>query len=231
MANTTSPATDQIKGISVFKDSDIYNVYSAAMYPDLACPTRIFLEINRITRLRLLQQTKTGSSRGTNFISGQILQRIEAFEPEEWQERYTLPDAPIAVLLARIFKSAAILYGILSLSLHKPSLAAVNPDRTAQMYEFQRLSQRNSLLDLVGEGMHILTSKTPLCWPLAVAGVAFADSTAAEQKMVIEYLQRICVAPETYRGPAVLASRLQQFWLSGMSGWEDCFDRPYTVLG
>lgn len=201
------------------------------MYPDLPCPTQIFLEINRITRLRVLIQTEACSPHDAGLIAGQIYRRIGSFNPEEWNERYSLPDARKALLLARLFKSAATLYGMLSLSLYKPSIAADKVDSSAEAYDIQRISQRGYLLSLIREGMYILTSTTPLCWPLAVAGVALADGTAAEQTTVIECLQRICLAPETYRGPMVLLSRLQQFWSSGMAGWEDCFDRPYTVLG
>ncbi len=231
MANTTSPTKDQITGISTFKNSELYAVYSGAMYPDVPCPTKIFIDINRITNLRVQLQMKSCRLIDAAVLSSDIFHSIDSFAPETWQEVYPLPRTDLALLLARIYKSSATLYGIMSLSLHKRSKLTSVDDSTTEAYNLQRIRHRDYLLRLISQGMQILPSLTPLCWPLAVTGVALADGTVAEQTMVINYLYCICAVPETYRGPMLLIPRLQQFWSSGMSGWEDCFNQPCTVLG
>lgn len=231
MANTTSPANNQITSVLALKSSDILAAYSGAMYPDMPCPTQIFLEINQMTNLRVqLQKNSCGQHDGA-VMASHILQRIDSFAPETWQEPYPLPATHLALLLARIYKASAALYGILTLSLHRRSNLASTSDGSAESYNIRRIRLRDYLVKLIGEGMQTLPSLTPLCWPLAVTGVALADGTTAEQTLVINYLHVICATPETYRGPVLLIPRLQQFWLSGMSNWEDCFNQPCTVLG
>ncbi|KAG6030058.1 hypothetical protein E4U19_000658 [Claviceps sp. Clav32 group G5] len=241
MANTTSPANDQIRGFSDWTTPEIRTVYSTTMYSEMPCPTHLFLNIIQINRLRA-QAASGASYRDVIYASArEIFASVERFSPEHWTEPYIFPTNPGLNLVARIFKTAVTLYGILSLP--PPPLStdaapaldglAVHHHNAAPMvssYERSRLAFRDKLMREVCEAISTRPVKIWLSWPLAVLGVALFDGSAANKAIVEQYLMKIGVAPQTYCGPTITLMKLRVFWASGKRGWEDCFDEPCPVM-
>ncbi|KAG6032797.1 hypothetical protein E4U41_007127 [Claviceps citrina] len=247
MTNTTSPAKDQIRGFTDWTTPEICTVYSTTMYSEMPCPTHLFLNIMQINRLRW--QAATGASyRHVIYASArEIFANIERFSAENWTEPYSVPKNPAMTLVARIYKTAVTLYGILSLPPPPPppsSMAAApmldglvpqghQPPLTVSplsSYERSRLAFREKLMREVSEAMSTRPIKIYLAWPLAVLGVALCDGSESDRAAVEQYLLKIQMAPQTYCGPTTTLMKLRAFWASGKRRWEDCFNEPCPVL-
>lgn len=256
MANTTSPADDQIHGFMDWSTPEICTVYTTTMYSEMPCPTHLFLDIIRINRLRT-QATAGVSYKDVIYSHARdIFASIESFSPENWTEPYSVPEKPEMTLVANIFKTAVALYGILSLppppppppprsrSLPPPtsttgvSVPVVSDGAWPQhpkpptmlSCEKSRLAFRQKLMREVCEATENKAIKIYLAWPLAVLGAALFDGSASDRTTVEQCLLKIRVPPQTYCGPTTSLTKLRAFWTSGKRGWEDCFDEPCSVL-
>ncbi|KAG5912756.1 hypothetical protein E4U53_005177 [Claviceps sorghi] len=241
MANTTSPANDQIRGFTDWTTSEICTAYSTTMYSEMPCPTHLFLNIIQINRLRA-QAAAGASYRDVVYESARaIFDKIEKFSPDNWTEPYSIPKNPDLILVAKIFKTAVTLYGILSLPPPPLSVEAaptfdgllLQHHYEAPMvssYEKSRLAFRDKLMQEVCEAMSTGPVKVYLSWPLAVLGVGLCDGSESNRMIVEQYLMKTMVAPQTYCGPATTLMKLKAFWASGKRGWEDCFYEPTPVL-
>lgn len=238
MANTTSPAANQIRGFTDWTTAEIRTVYPTTMYSEMPCPTHLFLNIRQINQLRV-QAAGRASYRDVIWPTArEVFADIERFDPENWTEPYTVPKKPGMDIVARIFKTAVALYGMLVIpppaSTDAPSrdggLSPQCEKTTPASYEKLKMSFRMRLLRLVCTAMETRPVKLYLAWPLAVLGVALADGQATEREMVEDYLQKISRAPQTYCGPTTSLVKLRAFWASGKTQWEQCFDEPCPVL-
>ncbi|KAG5981821.1 hypothetical protein E4U54_006583 [Claviceps lovelessii] len=239
MANTTSPANDQIRGFTDWTTPEICTVYSTTMYSEMPCPTHLFLNIIQINRLRA-QAASGVSYRDVIYGSArEIFASIDRFSPENWTEPYTFPENPGLTLIARIFKTAVTLYGILSLP--PPPLSMETPSFDGLLlhhyeapivssYEKSRLAFRDKLMREVCEAMSTKPVKIYLSWPLAVLGVALCDGPESSRMIVEQYLMKLRLVPQTYCGPTTTLMMLKAFWASGKRGWEDCFYESIPVL-
>ncbi|GAB0136125.1 hypothetical protein EsDP_00004439 [Epichloe bromicola] len=243
MANTTSPADDQIHGFM-----EICTVYTTTMYSEMPCPTHLFLDIIRINRLRAQATAGVSYKDAIYSHARDIFGSIESFSPENWTEPYSVPEKPEMALVANIFKTAVALYGILSLPPPPPppppssttgaSVPVVSDGAWPQhpkpptmlSYEKSRLAFRQRLMREVCEAMETKATKISLSWPLAVLGVALFDGSASDRTTVEQYLLKKRVPPQTYCSPTTSLTKLRAFWTSGKRGWEDCFDEPCSVL-
>lgn len=233
LANTTTPANNQMTGFSDWSTTDIRTVYSTTMYSEMPCPTHLFLNIIEISRLRGLLTTLTGPYADALWPSiSEVFKNIESFSPEDWTEPYTVPKKPEMTLIARVYKQATTLYGVLSLPpppMLNYDLETSQPSKAAAYLQL-KAATRNRLFQLVTEAMETLRPNLSLCWPLAVLGVALADGEPSERTFVEKSLRKISRSPQTYYGPTMSLVKLMSFWESGKSGWEDCYNEPCSVI-
>ncbi|OAA78575.1 C6 zinc finger domain protein [Akanthomyces lecanii RCEF 1005] len=165
IANTTSPASDQILELDRFTPDELATYYSFQLYGELPCPTELFLEMLRITKLRRLAITGVSYCDAIAPALDGILMRTEAFVPEIWEEPYGVPEQPEFVLMARVFRCSIALYANLSL----PPPPAQSTPEASRSWAMRRIALREELIQLMRESLAILQSKAALSWPVAVA--------------------------------------------------------------
>lgn len=220
VSNTTGPAHDQIWQVYDFTDEQIEAFYSLDVFGEMPCPTALFLEIIRLTRLRTKFVAGTPRSVILPAMQG-ILERVNRFSLEDWNEPYTLrfPKGPEQLLSAKIFKSAVALYGVLSLLPYKAS-------------QLSRSALREELVGLIKEFVGLNTYNLGLAWPLSVVAVALKDGSS-EDKAMIEAVLCGGSAENYFNSPMLYIKRLREFWASditGLSAWDDCYFRPFPPL-
>lgn len=217
--NTTSPPDDQIQGISHFSIPDLYNAYTSGTITGFPCPSHLFLDILAINMLRV-QRPKSDDLLSSAIP---IFDHIDAFFPDSWTEPYDIPAKSIRAMIASIFKSSVALYGALVLRQYvKPVIAAGHFPRPELLL--------SELLLLINEAAKTLRFTALLSWPLAVAGVAAADATAADQKVITSHLRKVKPSFNKLTGPMRTMEKLEKFWVSGKTAWDECFDEPCFVL-
>ncbi|XWX01806.1 hypothetical protein V2A60_009835 [Cordyceps javanica] len=91
---------------------------------------------------------------------------------------------------------------------------------------------RAEILTLIREVLPLIEKRpNSVSWPLAVVGVTLTDEKdAGEREFVAQILQRISTHRDAYYGPTLCLRKLQTFWASGKTGWEDCYDEACAVL-
>lgn len=181
MANTTSPASNQIVELDRFTPDELATYYCFRLYGELPCPTELFLEMLRITKLRRLAITGVGYYDTITPALDGILMRTNAFVPELWEESYGVPEQPEFVLMARVFKCSIALYANLSLP---PPPTQSTPD-DLKSWAMRRVALREELMQLMRESLAVLQSKAALSWPVAVAGVAVANGSDEDKELVL----------------------------------------------
>ncbi|KAJ6783771.1 hypothetical protein PWT90_07676 [Aphanocladium album] len=228
-ANTTSPARQQVSGFTKLTDDDISAMVGSSMFIDMPCPTALFLEMVHITRLRVLVESRTIMAAHIQTIASKIFDRIDSFDPENWTETYKLPTAPIVTSIARAYKAAVMMYGILTLP---PSAFVAWSASRGVLHSRRRLfiTQRDELVAQARKTWSALNSQSSLCWPLIVAGVALANGPLEDQEFVSSCIRTIWLHPNAYCGPIVCLDKIRALWQSGKTGWEDCFDEPVAPV-
>lgn len=194
------------------------------LYGELPCPTELFLEMLRITKLRRIAITGVSYHDDIAPSLVGILTRIDSFVPETWDEPYGVPEQPEYVLMARIFKCAIGLYA--NLSLPPPPSQSTTED--VESWALRRVALRDELIQLMREALAILRSSSALCWPVMVAGVAVADGSDADKELVVSvFYSADDVFADSYYTPQNSVDKLRRFWKSGKLGWEDCWTEPF----
>lgn len=221
VGNSVCRVDKQLRKIYEFDDTELVNLFGETCFVPFPCPKAIFAEIAAINRLRLIASTCKISAilPEVNAIFG----RINSFDPETWKDTadFEIPDTPEVVLVAKIFQLAVSLYGILALGLEHADASAPNwPDKITTTAEMIMLMQK--------------TLKSPKCvavmtWPSAVAGVAVADGPDASRNLILDILVRIDSDVLAYGIAAHTIERLQTFWLTKKTGWEDCWNDFYLL--
>ncbi|XWW99389.1 hypothetical protein V2A60_007399 [Cordyceps javanica] len=230
VGNACSPARDQIDGVYGWSEQDILAVYTHTFYFVFGCPSVLFLAIVRITRLRTL--VAGGQSTGALQTTAQdIAESVHRFCISDWTESYALPEDPLRSLLAATFKTAAILYGLLSLpqDLARPFAGTYWDDGAANPSEWARLRHREALLDMVVPTARRL-QLSRLSWVLAVLGVAYVDGPEDVQKRILWYLRTILRMEDVGGGAATMLVVFPGYWEAGELGWEKCYSQPCQVL-
>ncbi|EGX93633.1 C6 zinc finger domain protein [Cordyceps militaris CM01] len=239
--NTTSPATQQLHGFDDYTDDQIVSVLECAYSTSMQCPTELYLALVHISRLRakLAQRDTKPDKSSIEQKVRHILDSVSRFDADDWATKPMFRDQIDTVAIAgRIFAIAVRLYGILTLppsavaawsvasELSQPTSASA----PAAVYDALRISQRRELLALARQSWGRLKHTTSLCWPLVVAGVAFADGAAADQDFIETSLLSIWSLPNTSACFILTIRALRRFWTSGKTGWEDCFDQPLACV-
>lgn len=218
IGNTISPAHRQIHRIYEFETEKLQNIYSFDLFNEMPCPTVLFLDIIRITRLRMASAAGASFESVIQPAAREIFEHVDSFSPEGWTEPYTVPEKPEFPLLAGIFKSAVTLYCILSLL-----------PRESDAYQLTRPVIRDHLLGQMRQVLSLLTSNMGLAWPISVVAVALVDG-APEDKAMIEKLL-FGGSPENYfHAPMAYIKRFREFWASGKTAWDDCYHVPFHPL-
>ncbi|KAM3434160.1 hypothetical protein MY4824_005619 [Beauveria thailandica] len=221
IGNSVCRIDKQICSIYEFDDAELVNLFGQTCFSPFPCPKALFAEIAAINRLRLAaSMCKIGAILPD---ANAVFERINSFDPATWKDtaEFEIPHTPEVVLVARIFQLAVSLYGILSLGLEHADASAPNwPDKTTATVEIIMLMQK--------------TLKSPKClavmtWPSAVAGVAVADGPDATRNLIVDILVQIDSDVLAYGIAAHTIERLQTFWLTKKTGWEDCWGDFYLL--
>lgn len=229
MCNTGCPVQDRMSEFDELKDEDVLRVYSNMYFRSLPCPSILFMAIRKITNLRMVAAAAAAMATSADLcpIFDALARRIFLFEPDTWTEAYRIPTRPEIPIFARIFKSATLLYGLISL-----------PDHLSQSFHISKragrqdslIYYREELMKALQEASAIPSALYGLCWPTAVLGVAVHNGTAEQQAAVLDILEQIKVGFMPGAGPATLLERLPEFWTEDRNGWEDCFYKPFQVM-
>lgn len=219
VGNSVSRIDKQLSSIYEFDDTEIVNLFGETCFTPFPCPKALFAELAAINRLRLT--LSTGTTAGLPMPeTNAVFKRIQAFHPETWKDtaEFDIPHTPEVVLVARIFQLAVSLYGIQALGLEHVDSSA--PDKAAATADLLLLLHK--------------TLKSPKCvsvmtWPCAVAGVAVADGPEANRNLVLDILVRIDSDVLAYGIAAHTIERLQAFWLTKKTGWEECWGDFYLL--
>ncbi|TQV94296.1 hypothetical protein V2A60_002668 [Cordyceps javanica] len=227
VANTTSPASDQILELDLYTPDELAKYYSVQIYGELPCPTELFLEMMRVTKLRRLARTAPSYQDTIAPALADILTRISAFDPETWDEPYGVPDQPEFGLMAAVFKCSVELYANLSL----PPPPSRSTPLIQKSWAARRTALREELIQLMRKSIAILQSKAALSWPVAVAGVAVADGSDEDKELVLSTFKADDKGTaDSFYVPLYYSEKLRSFWASGKIGWEDCWNVPFAPM-
>ncbi|OAA47955.1 C6 finger domain protein [Cordyceps fumosorosea ARSEF 2679] len=236
LANTTSPASNQITGLANWSADDITAAYSHTGFHPAPCPTSVLQDIVRITRLRTMCLAEPTITSAFVPIAHEVSRLLQAFVPEEWTEPYAKPEDPCMPLAGDLYKTASILYGLLSLP---PVLAAEfatipGADPPAMdgpsAVERARLFYGAYLMNLVERAMGELPLPQGVSWPIAVLGVAKHDAPQEEKDRLIRHLRTLRLRPGADSGAANIDIKLRDFWYFGHTKWEECYHEPINVI-
>lgn len=209
-----------IAGLSRFSEAEILHVYQATCLPGFPCPTRLFAQVQAITALRVA----AASGSDVREAAAAVWEGIEAFDAAGWKESsYELPDSPLIILLARIFKLAVGLY----------CTSALRVPGQNRRDEGRRCVELMALLD---EAWLDARCEAHVGWPLAVAGFAVGrlcvededgvGIRAGDKAKTRRYLGAL--ATRHHRtGSGIALEKLEVFWASGGTEWDRCWDEPF----
>lgn len=228
IANTTSPASDQVAVTSfTHVPGLILDLYSMGIYPPFPCAQYLFPDIGNINHLRARRVVDPFAEDDDFEIQAleahSILDHVTAFSPEEWAGSQSLESRGAWLLVARIYHCAVTLYCISSLQ--SSGLLPTTPQ-----LQTRRTAQRDRLMILLAEGLALPLLKKSLLWPLIVAGFEACDGSEVEREFVARHLEEQSEDLGTSQ-PLVAKAVFERFWSGGKKRWDDCFDRPYAFLG
>lgn len=217
--NTTSPPTDMISAEFSLTNDDIFTCYASTLYSSFTCPTHLFLCVRDINQLRRDMAHGKQSFGKIQATALSILERVEAFQPSSWFERYEMPRMAFRMILARMYKCAVALFARLTLA----KRARIEYD------DARRLEDARYLAKLILSTADIVPIQ-PTCWPLIVAGVGLAGASFADKSKVMDRIYEVAWLAHGSDGPFKVLDRLRIFWASGKTEWDECFNSWYFPL-
>jgi hypothetical protein len=149
-----------------------------------------------------------------------LLARIEAFSVEDWAQPGTFYNEWLIV--GTVYKSALALYAILSLG----SLTVLPAD--ASLLDIQTV-HGDVLLRNLRTALKDSRIARFMAWPLVVVGVEAIYRGEATRDWIGASLEELSRTLGT-SGPIKACSVLRRYWKGGVSGWDECFDRPYVFV-
>jgi hypothetical protein len=194
--------------------------YGSAVSPFQMCPLPLFAEIVKINHLRM-RATRCNET-GAGYLSQEayeILDRIQDFSPEQWS-RSKSSSVEDWMLLGNSYQAAVSLYCILSLQ----SLAVLP---TAPVLRARCSTHGQRLQEILNEGLSSPKLKRFMIWPLVLLGVEAVHDGTAMRAFVAKQLPQLSHDIGTYV-PLMAKRVLEQFWDSGKTGWDACFDKSYV---
>lgn len=241
MANTTSPASQQIPGPSQLTDDEITSIYDWTFLSNLPCPNPLFLCIIHLTRLRVDVFSRQPTAAVLTVRIHALLDKIDTLRLDAWvlEASSTSDNAPD---VAEAFRHATLLYGIVALPRRAVASWARrrrrrhqhdddDDDDDAAVYAQMRSAQQQALLDVMRRMAPRIKCRCCITWPLVVAGVAASDDRVPGVRAFVEE-SFLAMADEPAEGGFALPSlrRLRALWRSGRTGWDDAFPRPCIAV-
>lgn len=224
LANTCSPSWDQVEISNTAEDitGDIIGIYSL-IFPYTLCPPELFTEMLRTNRLRAIASAavlQCDFNLEHTLEAHDLLTRIDTFSAEEWAQPGTFYTEWLTI--GTVYKSAVALYATLSLG----SLTVLPPTLAV-------LDSQTAYGDVLLSNLRVAL-KAPriakfMVWPLIVAGVEAIHRGEATRNWVEASLEDLSRTLGTSY-PLKACSILRRYWKGGVSGWDECFDRPYMVV-
>ena len=200
--------------------------YGSGVFTFLMCPPLLFAEIIRINHLRM--QATNFKGYGTDAVAHltqeayRTLRRIDAISLEEWAD--SKPSSREHWLLVGIaYQAAVVLYCISSLQSQ-----AVLPRDSAPL-NARRTADASFLESVLGEALTSPKINRYMLWPLVVLGSEATRSGPATRHFVRDKLAEMNRFVGTH-APLAARAVLARYWASGLSRWDDCFDRPYAFV-
>ncbi|KAJ5640790.1 hypothetical protein N7528_000415 [Penicillium herquei] len=221
LSDSTSPASDMMISKMNIEDFEfIVEEYGERNGAFASFPPELFREVVNINHLRSRATQELTLMSTLTSEAYQTLTRIHMFGPQVWasnrprgMEEWTL--------LARLNQAAIALYCILSLQ-----SVSILPDTP---------SLRNSRSTLAGlvkthldEAMRSPRSRRSLTWYFVVLGVQAVHTGGNMREYVRTRLSELSHFSASYR-PLAAKEILEEFWTSGLTTWDDCFDKPYAL--
>ncbi|KAI0202801.1 fungal-specific transcription factor domain-containing protein [Astrocystis sublimbata] len=246
--NTTSPSHDQLTELSHPENLDFMKRVWGSKPPDIyigsICPSSLYVTIIQINHLRALATSGIAVSDTSNSslssslpptanrddhlpssnTAQELLHSILDFSPQSWAETNGFPDTRDHwLLVARVHQSAAVLFCILSLQ-----YLLLLPRESIRLLRIRRSHYDRLLLDLK-QGFKYTNFKNCLFWPLVVAGAAAVHGTTFERAFITD-LMSDSVKDIGCSTPLLARKLMLEFWRSGKTGWDECFDQPYLFV-
>lgn len=193
--------------------------YRLGVYSSFPCPSALFMEIHTISHVRLAISGKYSYDSSTiqNTING-ILNRITAFDADNWKESFRMPKCLDVPLIALLFKRAVYLYGLQTL-FPLPESAIIE-------YEYRK----EELLFLIRHMMYRRLCILALPWPLAVLGVSLRGSSKENQQVVLDGQAILEEIPMATCAVMMTTKKLKEFWASDKTTWDDCWQEAHMVI-
>ncbi|KAH8634763.1 hypothetical protein IG631_10163 [Alternaria alternata] len=218
------PSWDQVEINSTADDvtEDITSIYSL-IFPYTLCPPELFTEMLHTNRLRAKASAavlQCDFDVDHTLKAYDLLARIEAFSVEDWAQPGTFYDEWLIV--GTVYRSALALYAILSLG----SLTVLPAD--ASLLDIQTV-HGDILLRNLRTALKDPRIARFMAWPLVVVGVEAIYRGEATRGWIGASLEELSRTLGT-SGPIKACSVLRRYWKGGVSGWDECFDRPYVFV-
>lgn len=213
VANTTCPSFDLMAEEAFLTNEDVYAYYAHEIMQTFPCPTQLFLCIRDINRAR---RDMAGGQCGSRIVRESMqatFHIVVSFEPHMWRERHVLPDPGVRFQLAAVYKSATLLYGMMTLAAY----AEVPFDAS------HRIAAADGIMDLVLALAQPLGHHAALAWPLMVAGASLGGAPSARQAVVDRLLLSVSQGIYANNGVFYTLECLRVFWKSGKTEWDECF--------
>ncbi|KAL6814902.1 fungal-specific transcription factor domain-containing protein [Trichoderma sp. SZMC 28015] len=224
MGNTTCPASDlfmttfQLETLKFLPQQ-----YITTVSPIQLCPVALFIEIIKINHLRTrVTRPDAAGTEAFKKESFEILERINCFSPHRLALSKS-SNQEVWALVGLVYQAAVALYCILSLQ--SLSILPETPALRAQCATHGRLMQT-----LLVEALASKSLKRFMIWPLVVLGVEAVHSDAPMRAFVAKELSELSQSVGSYV-PLTAKRVLGEFWASGKTRWDACFDRPYVFTG
>ncbi|KAJ6786677.1 hypothetical protein PWT90_08546 [Aphanocladium album] len=240
-ANTTSPVADQIKGFDHFTDEELRLALDYQVCGTMGCHADLLITTINITRWRV-------SVANGVFLAPQQA-KMQSMLDETWHldmakwaaDKFPEDQVADGLMLAPIYATAVRLYAILTLpriaiatwASCSAQVRAIYPKlsvRGPDTYENIRNAHAEELMRLLQQVALEYDLRTALAWPVVVAGVAAASSTAEDQIFVAKMMLSIWEHPATLCTFMMTLEKLRTFWASGKTDWNECFDEPVACI-
>ncbi|KAF1848804.1 uncharacterized protein K460DRAFT_304288 [Cucurbitaria berberidis CBS 394.84] len=224
IGNTCSPSWNQIDiDNSPSQTVEYVRETHSLIFPYILCPRELFVEVIRTNQLRKKASAamKLCEIESNHVMEAyDLLARIKAFVPVDWAQPGAYYDEWL--LIGTMFQSAVAIYCTMSLqsltilpnSLEIDTIRSVQGDR---------------LLKSLRAAVNVPRVMKFAVWPLVVSGVEAAYRDEAARNYVDSVLSDLSCVLRT-NSPLKARAVLRRYWQKGVPGWDECFDRPETVL-
>lgn len=224
LANTTSPADDQVSPLDNYRIRDVIrDVFAIGYYPQLPCPIDLLIHIVHINLLRFLATLENaGSSVGPIQNEAEdVLDSILDFSPESWSNGME-SSVEGFLLMGQIYQSAALLFGISSLQ----SAGAIP---SSKEWVSLKKTHRDRLFALLDETTTSRALKICTTWPMIVAGFEAKGGSRWMRSFILDRLGEDSRQLGIYL-PVAAKEVLEKFYASAGKHWDECFDSPRALF-